>query len=62
MGKGVSKAINNILNVIKPALVGKDATEQKAIDDLMVREFSKFECLPRLLFYICWTGSTTRRF
>ncbi|KAL3675790.1 hypothetical protein R1sor_025738 [Riccia sorocarpa] len=38
MGKGVSKAVNNIHTIIAPALVGKDPTEQTAIDNLMVQE------------------------
>ena len=37
LGKGVSKAIANVNNVIAPALVGKvDAGDQKAVDALMV--------------------------
>ncbi len=36
MGKGVLKAVSNINDKIAPALVGKDACEQSAIDLLMV--------------------------
>lgn len=35
MGKGVTKAVENINSKIGPALVGKDPTEQKEIDALM---------------------------
>lgn len=35
-GKGVSKAVSNIKNVIAPALVGKDAQNQREIDDTML--------------------------
>lgn len=35
-GKGVSKAIKNINEIISPELEGKDASNQKEIDDLMV--------------------------
>lgn len=38
LGKGVTSAIRNIQNTIKPALLNKDCTHQKAIDDLMVQE------------------------
>lgn len=34
-GKGVSKAVANIHNVIAPALEGRDATYQRAVDDLV---------------------------
>ena len=37
MGKGVSKAVENINTKLAPALIGKDPTEQKEIDDLMMR-------------------------
>lgn len=37
-GKGVRKAVENIEKVIKPALLGKDPSEQSAIDKLMVEE------------------------
>ncbi|CAL5220022.1 g1968 [Coccomyxa viridis] len=36
MGKGVSKAIDNIKNVIGPAIQGKDPTDQAAIDKVMI--------------------------
>ena len=38
MGKGVSKAVENVNTVIAPALVGKSPKEQKALDELMVQE------------------------
>ncbi|XP_060840115.1 enolase-like isoform X2 [Rhopalosiphum padi] len=39
LGKGVNTAINNIENIIAPALVksGLKVTEQRAIDDLMIK-------------------------
>ncbi|UQB43378.1 phosphopyruvate hydratase [Thiomicrospira microaerophila] len=36
MGKGVMNAVNNIKNEIAPALVGKEATEQANIDQIMI--------------------------
>ncbi|MDI6591645.1 MAG: phosphopyruvate hydratase [Patescibacteria group bacterium] len=36
-GKGVLKAINNINKIIFPKLKGKEVTEQKKIDDLMIK-------------------------
>lgn len=36
MGKGVLNAVNNIKNEIAPALVGKDATNQADIDQIMI--------------------------
>ncbi|KAL1545753.1 phosphopyruvate hydratase eno2 [Salvia divinorum] len=38
LGKGVSKAVNNVNNIIAPALVGKDPTDQTAIDNFMVHQ------------------------
>lgn len=38
LGKGVLKAVNNIQTTIKQGLVGKDSTNQVAIDKLMVEE------------------------
>lgn len=35
-GKGVMKAVNNVNEIIAPAVVGKDARNQKEIDDLMI--------------------------
>jgi enolase len=35
LGKGVLKAVGNVNNVIAPALVGRDATQQSQIDTLM---------------------------
>lgn len=34
-GKAVTKAVNNVTQIIAPALLGKDASDQKAIDDVM---------------------------
>jgi enolase len=36
-GKGVLKAVSNVLNIIAPHVIGKDATEQRKIDDLLIR-------------------------
>jgi len=36
-GKGVSKAVNNVNNILGPALVGENPAEQKSIDDKMVQ-------------------------
>lgn len=36
MGKGVMNAVNNIKNEIAPALLGKEATEQAIIDQIMI--------------------------
>ena len=38
MGKGVSKAIANVMTVLAPALVGRDCADQAAIDKLMVEQ------------------------
>jgi enolase len=38
MGKGVSKAVSNLNTIIGPALVGKDPTQQKELDNYMVQE------------------------
>lgn len=38
MGKGVSRAVNNVNKVLSPALVGRDPTKQVEIDNYMVRE------------------------
>ena len=35
LGKGVTKAVNNIRNIIAPALIGLEATEQTTADALM---------------------------
>lgn len=39
LGKGVSKAVENVIKVLGPALVdsGLKVTEQKAIDDLLIK-------------------------
>ena len=34
-GKGVTKAVNNIKNIIAPTLIGKDASDQNTIDKTM---------------------------
>lgn len=36
LGKGVSKAVQNVKTIIGPALLGKDPSDQAAIDKLMV--------------------------
>ena len=36
MGKGVLKAVNNVNNIIAPVLLGKEANNQKEIDQLMI--------------------------
>ncbi|KAJ9559169.1 hypothetical protein OSB04_013783 [Centaurea solstitialis] len=38
LGKGVSKAVNNVNSVIAPAIVGKDPTDQTGIDNYMVQQ------------------------
>lgn len=38
LGKGVTKAVNNVNSIIAPALVGKDPTDQTAIDNFMVQQ------------------------
>ena len=35
-GKGVQTAVKNIIDVIKPALLGQDPTQQRAIDQQML--------------------------
>lgn len=35
-GKGVLKAVSNVIEKISPALIGKDASDQKAIDSAMM--------------------------
>ena len=37
MGKGVMKAVDNIIKLIAPALIGMDPAAQQAIDDKMVQ-------------------------
>ncbi len=36
LGKGVTKAVNNVNTTIASALIGKDASDQTAIDNLMI--------------------------
>nr|ABR16178.1 unknown [Picea sitchensis] len=38
MGKGVSKAVENVNKIIGPALIGKDPVDQTGIDNFMVQE------------------------
>ncbi|KAJ8532764.1 hypothetical protein K7X08_015653 [Anisodus acutangulus] len=38
LGKGVSKAVNNVNSIIGPALIGKDPTDQTSLDNFMVHE------------------------
>ncbi|WP_417233399.1 phosphopyruvate hydratase [Arthrobacter sp.] len=35
LGKGVTKAIDAVIDTIQPALIGQDATDQRAIDQIM---------------------------
>jgi enolase len=37
LGKGVLKAVENVNKIIAPKLIGKDATEQRKIDELMIK-------------------------
>ncbi len=36
-GKGVMNAVNNVNDIIAPTLIGKDATDQRRIDNLMLQ-------------------------
>src|SRR5947209_2207001 len=36
-GKGVLKALSNVTKVIRPSLIGKDATAQREIDTMMIK-------------------------
>jgi enolase len=38
LGKGVSKAVNNVNTIIGPALIGKNPTDQTGIDNFMVQQ------------------------
>ncbi|WMV52155.1 hypothetical protein MTR67_045540 [Solanum verrucosum] len=38
LGKGVSKAVNNVNSIIGPALIGKDPTDQTGVDNYMVHQ------------------------
>ncbi|XP_075109210.1 enolase-like [Nicotiana tabacum] len=38
LGKGVSKAVNNVNSIIGPALVGKDPTDQTGLENYMVHQ------------------------
>ncbi|KAI5664846.1 hypothetical protein M9H77_24169 [Catharanthus roseus] len=38
LGKGVSKAVNNVNSIIAPALIGKDPTDQTGLDNFMVQQ------------------------
>lgn len=35
-GKGVNKAINNVINIIKPSLIGMEVFNQKKIDEVLI--------------------------
>ncbi|RKY37424.1 MAG: phosphopyruvate hydratase, partial [Candidatus Omnitrophota bacterium] len=37
LGKGVTKAVDNVNNIIAPELIGKDVVEQCAIDEFMIK-------------------------
>ena len=37
-GKGVTKAVSNINNIIGPALIGKSVTKQQELDDFMIKD------------------------
>jgi len=37
MGKGVLKAVSNVNTILKDAVMGKDATDQRTIDDIMLK-------------------------
>ena len=37
MGLGVDMAVNNVMNTIKPALIGMEAQDQEKIDNLMIQ-------------------------
>lgn len=36
-GKGVTKAVSNVNDIIKPKLIGKNPIQQKAIDDILIQ-------------------------
>jgi enolase len=36
-GKGVLKAISNVLNIIQPAVIGFDAADQTGLDEMMIK-------------------------
>ena len=37
MGKGVEKAVSNVLNVIKPNIINKNFNSQKELDELLIK-------------------------
>jgi len=37
LGKGVLKAVSNVNTILKDAVLGKDAADQRAIDDAMLK-------------------------
>merc|ERR1739838_698101 len=43
LGKGVLTAVENVNSIIGPAIIGKDARDQKEIDDLMTKELDGTE-------------------
>ena len=42
-GKGVLKAINNVNNIIKPLLIGKDSLNQEEIDQFVILDVKNKE-------------------
>ena len=68
-GKGVLKAVKNINKIIAPKLKGKDPTEQKRIDDLMIKldgteNKSKLgaNAVLAVSMAVCRAGATTKNF
>src|SRR5690606_28843185 len=37
LGKGVRKAVENVLELLAPEILGQDALDQVAVDDVMLR-------------------------
>jgi len=68
-GQGVLKAVKNINKIIAPKLKGKDPTEQKRIDDLMIKldgteNKSKLgaNAVLAVSMAVCRAGATTKNF
>ncbi len=67
LGKGVTKAVDNVNNILSKELIGRDPTCQKEIDHLMVQSIdgSKNELSVALsdaeLLTDCWLELTSRR-
>ncbi|KVI07194.1 Enolase [Cynara cardunculus var. scolymus] len=58
LGKGVSKAVDNVNSIIGPALIGKNPTEQTKIDNFMVQELDgTVNEWGRVAFHCFLTGS-----